>query len=448
MVNYAMFHRLGNIDMIDVYLEKYSGSLICLNRQESQYLTRDCDRIVTVSEKVKSFLEKSRLEGKYFPTASRKDSRKGAGIELTLMVTDCCNFACAYCFADSLYSGSTILEPENIFNYISEFINLSHANVSSLIFFGGEPLLAYSAIKKAWTKIQTLFDTHQGNMPSCAIVTNGSLITLDVAKFLAENDFAVTVSLDGPKIIHDLCRPLKGERGSYEQVIEGIHQLTRADAFYAIEVTYTSRHLALGYDVIDIVDHALGLNAQEIHVMPAFPEQTSGIDPSENKHVASLFKAAAARATVRYLTSGINELAYASRLSYAFAHDLRRHYVCTAGIDKFTIMTNGNIVPCYLVCDSPHVIASCNGSTHPETSLLLTKRAATTYQSAARVYLPECSQCWATDWCFACYGPGYAREGHLGAPGGLECEIYQAMTEATLLECARFLYEHQSKSNV
>lgn len=445
MPSTAMFHRLGTVGDTDVYLEKYSRSLVCIGGQESQFLARDSDIDVTVSDQVRRFLCRSRLPRNPLQLAHGIGSRREPGIELTLMITNRCNFACSYCFAADLYPGSRLLTPDAIVCHIREFMNLSDARVSSLILFGGEPLLAFTAIKQAWTEVRSLFDDHQGGMPSLAIVTNGSLVTRDIAAFLADNDIAVTVSLDGPKPVHDACRPFQAGRGSYERVVEAIHELARAGAFYSIESTYTARHLELGIDVIAVVDHALGLNAQEVHVMPAFPEQASGIDPSNNTHVASLFKAAAARATVRYLTSGINELAYACRLSYAFAHDRRRVYVCTAGIDKFTIMVNGDVVPCYLVCDSGHRIASCSVSEMSRADRSLPERAALRYQALARGDLSGCSRCWASDWCFACYGPAYARERRLGAPGGLECEIYQAMAEATLLECARFLSERRAK---
>ena len=445
MPNTAMFHRLGTLGYTDVYLEKYSRSLVCLGRQGSQYLDRDCDRDVTVSDGVRSFLCKSRISQKPLRPVVETDLRKEPGIELTLITTDRCNFACSYCFANDLYPGSKTLNAKNIVRYINEFLNLTRARVSSLILFGGEPLIAFKAIKQAWKEVENLFGNHQGDMPSLAIVTNGSLLTRDIARFLADNDIAVTVSLDGPKVIHDACRPLKRGQASYERVVEGINELTIAGAFYAIEATYTSQHLELGIDVIEVVDHALGLNAQEVHVMPAFPEKASGIDTSDNAHVASLFKVAAARATNRYLVSGVVELAYASRLAYAFAHDRRRRYICTAGLDKFTIMSNGDVVPCYLVYDSAYKIASCSESEKSNAKTPLLERVASTYQALEREHLPECSRCWASDWCFACYGPRYARQSCLGAPGGLECEIYQAIADATLLECARFLTDRRIK---
>jgi radical SAM protein with 4Fe4S-binding SPASM domain len=173
--------------------------------------------------------------------------------------------------------------------------------------------------------------------------------------------------------------------------------------------------------------------------MPAFPERASGIESSDNAHVASLFKEAAARSASHYLESGIIELAYASRLCYAFANDRRRRYICTAGIDKFTIMTDGDVMPCYLVCDSVHKISSCKRSKKASEEEPILEGVASKYRALAREHLLYCSQCWASDWCFACYGPGYARNRCLGSPGGLECEIYRAMVEATLFECARFL---------
>lgn len=445
MSNMAFFHRLGSLGCADAYLEKYSRSLVCLGGQEAQCLVQDSDREVMVSDAVWSFLSRARAAQKILRPRCEPGFSKDFGVELTVLVTENCNFSCSYCFADKLYSGVKTLEAEDIIRHVKNFLMLSRSRVSSLIFFGGEPLLAFNEIRKSLKMMKALFDDHQENMPSLAIVTNGSLITREIAHFFVDEDIAVTVSLDGPKMIHDACRPLRRGEGSYGIVVEGINELFSVGAYYAIEATYTARHLDAGIDVIDVVDHALEFGAQEVHVMPAFPEQTSGIDTKDNAHVAQLFKMAAARATSRYLASGSGELAYASRLAYAFAHDRRRRYICTAGLDKFTIMANGDVVPCYLVCNSAYKIASCSESDQSDMSTLSFGRVASTYQGLAREHLPECSRCWASDWCFACYGPGYARQGSLGAPGGLECDIYRAMTEAALLECARFLADRRSE---
>jgi uncharacterized protein len=336
-----------------------------------------------------------------------------------------------------LYLGANNIKHESIVRYVKKFIDIFNYKVSSLIFFGGEPLLSFKEIKKALNELLDFFDKRQGDIPSLAIVTNGSLINKDIADFFVNNNFFVTVSLDGPKIIHDRCRPFKGGDGSYEKVIEGINELARAGVFYTLEATYTSHHLKNKISVVDVIDHLLQLKAEEIHVLPAFPEQVSGIKTYQNSHVASLFKSAAERAAKHYLESNVTELSYVSRLCYAFGHNLKRKYICTAGIDKFTIMTNGDIVPCYLICDSKNCISSCEDSKKNHEKDV-------DYRMFAKKNLAECSRCWASDWCFSCYGPGYARKKELGAPHGLECEIYKSMIEATFFECASFLRKKQN----
>ena len=82
-----------------------------------------------------------------------------------------------------------------------------------------------------------LFELHQQGMPSLAMVTNGSLINDRVAAFLAEHAFAVTVSVDGPRDIHDICRPRRGGKPSYEAVVSGIEKLNLAGVYFAIEGT-------------------------------------------------------------------------------------------------------------------------------------------------------------------------------------------------------------------
>ena len=446
MTNAAMFHRLGCLGTDDVYLEKFSRSLLCLNGQEAKRLNAHCDKMVSISDSVKIFLEKPRLPQTALQNVPRLVSEHKPGIELTLITTDRCNFACSYCFAHSLYPGATVLSSEKILQHIKHFLRLAPQRISSLILFGGEPLLAFRQTKAAWPRIQDLFQLHQGDMPSLAIVTNGSLITSEVARFFADNDFFVTVSLDGPQSIHDMCRPMRGGMPSYERVVEGINELARADVFYSLEATYTADHMEKGVDILDIMDHALELDARETHIMPAFPEQVSGIRPEDNGLVVSMYKTAAARAAKRHLDSGSNELAYSARLCYAFAHDKRRSHLCTAGIDKFTIMANGDIVPCYLVCKGPYKMASASAVKRTTHGRILSFDDMTApYRKLTKDRFERCAACWAADWCFACYGPGFARHGRLGTPGGLECEVYQAMVEATLLECARFLSARQPR---
>ena len=84
----------------------------------------------------------------------------------------------------------------------------------NLAFLGGEPLVNREVLRAATR-------TRRWNWPSAAartitfsITTNGTLLTEDDGRFFEEHGFAVTVSLDGPREVHDALRPFKGGGGS------------------------------------------------------------------------------------------------------------------------------------------------------------------------------------------------------------------------------------------
>lgn len=442
----ALFHKLGTLtDGGDAYLEKYSRSLIWLARELSSRLAAQCDKDVEIAARTMDYLGACRRQETRPQPRSIRRHLFTHGVELTLVTTTNCNLDCGYCFARELYQSAEGNSSAEIITAIERFLTQCSTPVSSLILFGGEPLLSFRQITKAWPEVIRLFRSHQQKTPSFALVTNGSLINANIAAFLAEHDFAVTVSLDGPKRIHDLCRPRRRGESSYDAVVAGINKLLQAGVYLGIEATYTHQHVAAQVRVTDVVDHALELGARETHVMPAFPARALGMSPEQYEYIATDFACAARRAAKRYLESEALELSYAVNVVYSFAHNKPRRYICTAGVNKFTVMTNGDIVPCYLMCDREYKIGSTRVSPTKDASTKEFDEAAKMYIELSRNHLPDCSICWAADWCFACYGPGFMERGELGAPRGLECKLYKAMIEAALLECAEFLSTHRKR---
>lgn len=59
------------------------------------------------------------------------------------------------------------------------------------------------------------------------IQTNGLLIDEEWAHFLAQNNFLVGISLDGPKDIHDLYRVDNQSKGTFQKIIKAIHLLDK-----------------------------------------------------------------------------------------------------------------------------------------------------------------------------------------------------------------------------
>ncbi|MGQ9719130.1 MAG: radical SAM protein [Nitrososphaerales archaeon] len=135
------------------------------------------------------------------------------GVPITIVwnFTNRCNLNCLHCHQDSSpMSSYPELTTSQAFKVID---NMSDAGVAILTFSGGEPLLRsdlYDVIRRA-----------DDNGMLCTIASNGTLITLEVAKKLAEAGIKrVEIGLDGARAeTHDF---LRNKLGSFEATIKGI----------------------------------------------------------------------------------------------------------------------------------------------------------------------------------------------------------------------------------
>ncbi len=129
--------------------------------------------------------------------------------QLTLQVTQDCNFKCRYC----IYSrDNDINRTHNKVNMswdiaqksIDYFNEHSKDSMSVYIsFYGGEPLLNFELIKKCVDYIEKTFKT---KTVTFNMTTNGSIVTDEIIDFLSSKRFNLTISLDGPPDIQNFNR--------------------------------------------------------------------------------------------------------------------------------------------------------------------------------------------------------------------------------------------------
>ena len=89
---------------------------------------------------------------------------------------------------------------------------------ANLAFLGGEPL-ANRAVLRAATEHALALAQPRGIRVTFSITTNGTLLTEDDAAFFERHGFAVTISLDGLREVHDRQRPFKSGAGSFELTV-------------------------------------------------------------------------------------------------------------------------------------------------------------------------------------------------------------------------------------
>ncbi|MEI6624294.1 MAG: anaerobic sulfatase maturase [Actinomycetes bacterium] len=139
-----------------------------------------------------------------------------------------CNLDCSYCFflsKEDLYPGSPFrMSDELLDEYIRQLLESHRTPEVTVAWQGGEPTLMGLEF---FRRVVQCVGMHRraDQVVEHTIQTNATLIDDDWAAFLAEHDFLVGISIDGPRELHDVYRVDKGGKPSFDRVMAGLDQL-------------------------------------------------------------------------------------------------------------------------------------------------------------------------------------------------------------------------------
>lgn len=168
-------------------------------------------------------------------TEPRGDTQRRNPVRLPLSVLAkptgaACNLDCTYCFflsKELLYDhDNQRMSEAGLETYLRNLLDSSPDGRVEIAWQGGEPTMRGLAFfRRAVELVEQLRRPRQ--QPAHVIQTNGTLLDDDWAEFLAEHDFLVGLSMDGPAGIHDAYRVNKAGRGTHAQVLRGWELLRR-----------------------------------------------------------------------------------------------------------------------------------------------------------------------------------------------------------------------------
>ena len=149
-------------------------------------------------------------------------------LNVTVLTTLQCNFACDYCFQGdhgdyNKFAEKMSLETAGrVVEWIEREVDSVHPERFVLTFFGGEPLLnlpvMYEMSERLWHRTAA-----RGVPMSISIITNGLLLTSEVVdRLLPYGLKGVKITLDGDKHTHNRMRPLRGGQGTFDRIIANI----------------------------------------------------------------------------------------------------------------------------------------------------------------------------------------------------------------------------------
>jgi len=160
-----------------------------------------------------------------------------------LVLNNFCNFRCNYCFIEnalkekqnfSMMCEETLQEALNLY---SKMLSKTSGR-KTIILYGGEPFLSANLIRFCLSNVRRMKE--EGSIPedtAVTINTNGSLVTKNIADFLRKHNVSVSVSIDGPKEVHDRLRQSTKGNGTFEQAIRGFKILKEAGVNTGISCT-------------------------------------------------------------------------------------------------------------------------------------------------------------------------------------------------------------------
>ncbi|MCK4453870.1 SPASM domain-containing protein [Candidatus Parcubacteria bacterium] len=186
-----------------------------------------------------------------------------------LMLTDDCNFQCTYCFQnkDEIQDLQATRMRKDVCQAAIELLSrmnqkypINPKREITIELYGGEPLLNFPALVVA--TLHTEYLIKKNRLPvntKLAMVTNGSLVTPEIAEFIAEHQISIGVSIDGPGEIHDVYRISKNGKGTSQRAIAAYRMLQKAGAEVGISCTLTPLVVDHFTEILDFFEYELGL---------------------------------------------------------------------------------------------------------------------------------------------------------------------------------------------
>lgn len=151
-----------------------------------------------------------------------------------------CNLGCSYCYyldKEALYPGDRFrMAPEIAEAYVHQTISMHRTPEVAISWQGGEPTLMGVDFFRQVLEFESAHRRPNQSILN-SIQTNGTLLTDEWCDFLAEHDFLVGISIDGPEPLHNAYRVDKRGGGSFEKVMRGLTLLREHGVRYNVLTT-------------------------------------------------------------------------------------------------------------------------------------------------------------------------------------------------------------------
>ena len=250
-------------------------------------------------------------------------------------ITENCNMRCSYCYENGKNDRALHMSIEML-NETIDFIwtkaKQQPKDVVIINIHGGEPLLDFDKVvyfvehsRQKLANYNVLYN----------IITNGTLLDAEKAKWLNEFMNSISISLDGNANMHDLNRKYINGNGTYADIIRNINECKIDKNKIRVRMTVNSKNVEnLSYSISHILE--LGFRM----IVPGIAYEDKNWDNKKIKFLENELM----KVKSRYISRTDVMIAMTNK------SEIKQKGLCSGGITKFDILPNGDIYPCSYVC--------------------------------------------------------------------------------------------------
>ncbi len=328
---------------------------------------------------------------------------------LSLAVSQTCNLACGYCYAQG---GNFGAPSRNMLPDVAEraihrlFEDVPPGERVALAFIGGEPLVNRALIRRATALAVELAEERRVEV-RFSITTNGTLLPAEDAAFFERYGFAVTVSVDGLGDTHDRLRPFAGGGGSFQRVVDNLRPLLAAQR--RMQVSARVSVTPLNANVFETVDGLIALGFHSVGISPVLhsPSGASELELADFKGLLDQMILCGDEFQRRTIAGERYPFANLSTALMELHRGTHRPYPCGAGASYLGVSATGELTACHrFVNDEAGAMGTLSGGIDvPRRTAWLQERHVDRQE--------PCRSCWAR---YLCGGGCHHEAIHRGRP--------------------------------
>ncbi len=365
----------------------------------------------------------------------RRSGRRASEIEisiksLALNVSNACNLSCTYCYLGTLAASQTgagrrrenaageTMAEDVAFRAIDLLIRESFGEPEiSIIFFGGEPLLATDMLRPV-VRYARERATEVGRNIRFHMTTNGTLLTPGTARLLAELGIDCLISMDGCEEDHDANRRFRNGKGSYASIVRNLTELPPGFSV-GVRATVTESSEPL----TELVAHLAGLGFSTVHLAPV---SGSSMSRGFAERLCSEFEALAQAERDVLLSGSRPSVSSFTEPMALLARGSRRDSPCGAGARYLSVATDGTLYLC-------HRFAGDDRFAVGHVASGIDRRAITSLLKKLRAASSACLDCWAHDLCGGpCHHDLDTMPGEASGHDAVRCSVRRRIIELSM----------------